>query len=289
MALSTKLRVHNDLAREALAEFLGTFILLSFGDGSVAQMLLSQGELGSALSIHLSWGLGVMMGVFVAGGVSGAHLNPAVTGAMACLGRLPWRKAPVYMLAQYLGAFIAAACVYLVYYDALAHYDGGVRDLSSAGIFATYPQTYVTSWNCFGDQIFGTALLLIGILAITDPDNMAPSKAMTALCVGLLVVAIGMTFGLNCGYAINPARDLGPRIFTAIGGWGLEPFNVRNYNYFWIPVVATHLGAIIGSLVYQLCVGFHWPRQASDAQMNVRGGPVSQVQYDGPYESQAKL
>ncbi|KAH3836223.1 aquaporin-10-like [Dreissena polymorpha] len=288
---SERFRINNSLAREALAEFLGTFVMLSFGDGSVAQKVLSQGDLGSALSIHWSWGIGVIMGVFVAGGVSGAHLNPSITLTLAFLGRFPWRKVLVYWLAQYVGAFAAAACVYLVYYDALNNYDSGHRavsgDLATAGLWATYPQTYVSSWNCLGDQVWGTAMLMLCILAISDPHNAQPSKAVSAISVGLLVVVIGMTFGLNCGYAINPARDLGPRIFSLIGGWGTETFSYRDYNYFWIPVIGPHIGALLGAAVYQLCVGLHWPREEAqeappDTDPHVQG-------HVGPYMSSNKL
>lgn len=289
-----KLQLKNSLARECLAEFLGTFILLVFGDGSVAQKVLSNGELGSALSIHWSWGIGVMLGIYVAGGVSGAHINPAVTVAQACLGRCPWKKVAPYMLSQYVGAFVASACVYLVYYDALDNFDDGKRQVDgtfgTAGIWATYPQAYVSTWNCLGDQILGTALLLISILAITDPRNMQPTKGVTAISIGLSVVVIGMTFGLNCGYAINPARDLGPRIFTAIGGWGTDPFTYRDHNYFWVPVVGPHLGAVIGAYIYQLCVGFHWPTEEE-----VTESPPLTVDkhepsgYDGPYIANTRI
>lgn len=291
--ISEKLQIKNSLARECLAEFLGTFILLVFGDGSVAQKVLSKGELGSALSIHWSWGIGVMLGIYVAGGVSGAHLNPAVTVAQAFLGRISWKKVVPYMLSQYVGAFVASACVFLVYHDALNNFDGGNRqvdgNLGTAGIWSTYPQVYVSTWNCFGDQIFGTALLLICILAVTDPRNMQPTKGVTALSIGLVVVVIGMTFGLNCGYAINPARDLGPRIFTSIAGWGSNPFTYRDHNYFWVPVLGPHLGGVIGAYIYQLCVGFHWPIE--DQVSNPV--PVNQKPeapgYDGPYNPNTHL
>ncbi|KAL4227207.1 hypothetical protein ACF0H5_012653 [Mactra antiquata] len=289
----SKLRLKNQLARECLAEFLGTFILLTFGTASVAQKVLSDGDNGSALSIHWSWGIGVTLGIYVAGGVSGAHLNPAVTIALACLGKCPWKKTPVYMLAQYLGAFIASACVYLVYIDALKHHDNGVRVIDgvtgTAGIWSTYPTSYVSTWNCFGDQIFSTAILLLCILAITDTNNMQPTKGVLAISVGLLVVAIGMTFGHNCGYAINPARDLGPRLFTSVAGWGKAPFSYRDYNYFWVPVVGPHLGGILGALVYQLCVGMHWPEDEKIISVQ-NMGEKSKLEYDGPYsESNTQL
>ncbi|XP_064607775.1 aquaporin-9-like [Liolophura sinensis] len=266
------LRIHSPLAREALAEFISTFILIMFGDGSVAQTVLSNGDLGTQLSINWSWGLGVAMGVYLAGGVSGAHMNPSVSFTLALLGKFSWKKLPVYIVAQFLGAFMAAAVLFGVYWDALNNFDGGVRQttgpFATAGIFATYPQPYVTTASCFGDQVVGTAILLVCILAITDPKNMEPHKGIIPLLIGLVVFVIGMTFGLNCGYGINPARDLAPRTFTALAGWGAEPFSFRNYNYFWVPVVGPLIGAPVGAFLYQFMVGFHWPLDKAEEGFN---------------------
>lgn len=263
-SISQKLRINNNLFREVLAEFLGTFILIVFGDGSVAQFKLSKGTAGSPMSVYWSWGVGVMMGIYVAGGVSGGHINPSVTVAQACLGRCPWVKVPAYIVAQYCGSFIASVFVYLIYFDAINNFDQGTRhvdgSLGTAGIFSTYPQPFLSVYNGLGDQVFGTAILLICVLAITDENNMKPTKGLIPISIGFVVFVIGMTYGFNCGYAINPARDLAPRIFTAIAGWGDTPFNYKEYKWFWIPVLGPHLGAIIGAFIYQLCVGLHWPR-----------------------------
>ncbi|XP_041366159.1 aquaporin-10-like [Gigantopelta aegis] len=251
------------LVRDFLAEALGTFILLVFGQGSVAQFVLSGGQSGSMMSIHWSWGIGVMMGVYVAGGISGGHLNPAVTIAQAFLGRLYWIKVPVYIIAQYVGSFLGSLCVYLVYTDALNAFDGGVRTVDpptgTAGIWCTFPRPEVSTWNCFGDQVFSTGILLICIMAITDKKNMAPASGLAPISIGFVVFVIGMTFGHNCGYAINPARDLAPRIFTLMAGWGTGVFSYRNFNYFWVPVMGPHIGAILGCFIYKFCVGYHWP------------------------------
>ncbi|KAK7116040.1 aquaporin-10-like [Littorina saxatilis] len=249
--------------RAFLAELLGTFILMIFGIGSVAQAVLSKETAGSHMSIHWSWGFGVALGVYASVGVSGGHINPAVSVAMATLGRLPWRKVPIYALGQYLGSFLAAVVVFLVYMDALHHYDGGVRQVTgvnaTAGIWSTYPQPYVSTWTGLGDQIFGTAILLVCVMALTDSRHFGPGSALTPFCVGGVVVVIGMTFGLNCGYALNPARDLAPRAFTALAGWGSAPFSFRNYNWFWVPIVGPHIGALLGAHLYQIFVGLHWP------------------------------
>jgi MIP family channel proteins len=248
--------------REGAAEFLGTFLILVFGTASVAQKVLSGGELGSALSIHLSWGLGVTFGIYASAGVSGAHLNPAVTLAFAALRGFPWRKVPAYVLAQTLGASTGAAVTFVTYREALSAFDGGVRQVvgekATAGIFATYPQPFLSALpGGFVDQVVGTALLLLVIFALGDRRNAGPASGGPVL-VGALVLAIGMTFGMNAGYAINPARDLGPRVFTALAGWGGEVFTAGGH-WWWVPIVAPCLGAVLGGFVYDRLVGRHHP------------------------------
>ncbi|CAH1797305.1 unnamed protein product [Owenia fusiformis] len=282
--IKDRIRIKNQLGRETLAEFIGTFILLLIGDGSVAQSVLSRNASGAYLSVNLAWGLAVTMGVFFAGGVSGGHINPAVSLTNCILGRLPWFKLLPYMLAQYLGAFTAAAVVFAVYNDALNNFDGGVRITgyganATAGIFSTFPKEYVSTWTGLGDQIVGTALLVGCIQAITDKNNFSPSdRGIKAISIGFVVLAIGLSLGHNCGYAINPARDLGPRILTSIAGWGVSPFSFRNYNWFWVPIVGPHIGAILGAWMYLLFSGIHsendsWQSDSSDLQLDAIKGP----------------
>ena len=251
--------------REAAAEFLGTFVLISFGTGVVAQKVLSGGADGSALGIHLAWGLAVMMGIYASAGVSGAHLNPAVSLALAARRGFPWGKLPAYVAAQVAGAFSGAALTYLTYREAFDHFDSGVRAVSgataTAGIFATYPQPYLSLGGGFLDQVVGTALLMLGIFAISDRRNAGPVAGGPVL-VGGLVAVIGMSFGTNAGYAINPARDLGPRLFTALAGWGGEVFRAGD-GWWWVPIVAPCLGALVGGFVYDLLITRHHPRAAA--------------------------
>jgi len=244
--------------RELMAEFLGTFVLITFGCGSVAQVLLSDHKNGEYLSINIGWGLGVVFGMYVAAGVSGAHLNPAVTLALAVRRRFPWRKLLPFCAAQVVGAFVAAGVVYLTYLDALQHFDGGVRQVlgehGTAGIFATYPQTFLTPViGGLVDQIVGTALLMLCVFALTDQQNCAPVAYVAPILVGATVLAIGIAFGLNAGYAINPARDLGPRLFTFIAGWGSDVFRAGNY-WWWIPIVGPLIGGVLGGCLYDLCI-----------------------------------
>ena len=256
-----------EYVREMLAEFLGTVILIVFGVGVVAQVILSRDTAGTYLSINLAWGLAVTMGCYVAGGVSGAHLNPAVTLALAVHRGFPWSKVGGYIGAQMAGAFVASAVVYLTYMDALTVFDGGVRQVTgaqgTAGIFATYPQAFIAPFPAgFIDQFVGTGLLMLVVLAISDARNAPPAAGMGPLIVGLLVVLIGMTFGYNAGYAINPARDLGPRLFTAVAGWGADVFRAAN-GWWWVPVVAPPLGAIAAGWIYDGLIGHRFPKGLS--------------------------
>jgi aquaporin-9 len=249
--------------REFLAEFLGTFILVLFGTGSIAQSVLSLNNKGDFFAINWGWFIGILLGVLVSGGVSGGHLNPAVSVAVATLGKFPWWKVPHYLAAQYLGAFTASTVVFLVYWDALVWYEhdrGAYRTTpDTAGIFATYPGRHLSWAGGMGDQFLGTAMLLLCVCAITDKKNMNVGKQLVPLYMGFTVLGIGICFGFNCGYAINPARDLAPRLFTAISGWGPEVFSYG--SHWWIvPVVASHLGAIAGAWMYYLCVEMNWPR-----------------------------
>jgi MIP family channel proteins len=247
--------------REAAAEFLGTLVLIAFGSGVVAEVVLSGGAGGSPLSIHLAWGIAVTMGIYVSAGVSGAHLNPAVTLALCVLRGFPWRKLPAFVAAQVAGAFAGAALTFVTYREAFTHFDGGVRQVTgaqaTAGIFSTYPQPFLSLGGGFVDQLVGTALLMLGIFAISDRKNAGPAAGGPVI-VGVLVAAIGMSFGLNAGYAINPARDFGPRLFTSLAGWGGEVFRAGN-GWWWVPIVAPCIGGVLGGFVYDLFITRHHP------------------------------
>jgi len=247
-------------AREAAAEFLGTFVLIVFGTAVVAQVVLSKGANGGYLSINLAWGLAVTMAVYASAGVSGAHLNPAVTVALAVHRGFPWAKVLPYSLAQLAGAFCGAALTFITYREAFASFDGGARKVAgaqgTAGIFATYPQPYLSTFGGLVDQIVGTALLLLIILGLGDSKNFAPEPKNGPVIVGLAVMLIGMSFGMNAGYAINPARDLGPRLFTLVGGWGSEVFTAGN-GWWWVPIVGPLVGGVLGGYVYDLLITKH--------------------------------
>ena len=247
---------------EALAEFFGTMVLILFGDGCVATFALftKLGPNGAATPfantwpvIIFGWGFAVMLGIYVSGAISGAHLNPAVTLGLAVTKRFQWNKVPAYMLAQLLGAFVAAAILYFVYQGALNANAGNDFAANVGGVFYTSPKAFVGTFGAFGDEFIGTALLVGLILAIVDGRNQPVQANLNPLIIGLLIVAIGASFGLNTGYAINPARDFGPRLWVAIvtGGASLS----QNNFYFWIPIVAPLAGGVVGGLIYDYTIG----------------------------------
>ncbi|PWI10565.1 aquaporin [Streptomyces sp. NWU339] len=261
------------LAGEMIAEFLGTFVLILLGAGSVAVAVVGlpgsgreTAAFGPANWIIISWGWGlaVVFGIYVAGGVSGAHINPAVTLGFAVRRDFPWRKVLPYWLAQVAGAFVGAALVYASYRWAIdaANAKAGIpRDdsLATFSIFATFPAEYFGNswWGPLLDQIIGTGILLLLICALIDTRNLAPGSNLGPFLIGLIVVGIGFTFGTNAGYAINPARDFGPRLFTYFEGWGsiALPGTYQWFSgYWWIPIVGPLIGGVIGTVVYDLLI-----------------------------------
>lgn len=243
----------DNLRGELIAEFLGTLVLIALGDGVVAMVVLfgtgAPGEVvkGGYTNITLGWGLAVLMGICVAGKVSGAHLNPAVTLALAVTRGFPWRKVGPYTLAQMAGAFAGAALVYVNYRPAILSFDAELSKQATAGIFTTFP-AFPDAWaNNLFDQIVGTAFLVGLIWAITDARNAVIAPAWQPLAIGLVVVAIGISWGGMHGYAINPARDLGPRLFTLVAGFQDTGFGD---GVFIVPLVGPLLGGLLGAYVY---------------------------------------
>ncbi|HYY05410.1 MAG TPA: MIP family channel protein [Candidatus Limnocylindria bacterium] len=262
-------------AGELVSECLGTFILICFGDGVVAMAVAALNQSGRGtqifqasgdwLLIGWGWGFAVTFAVYVAGGVSGAHINPAVTLAFAARRGFPWRKVPSYIAAQVLGAFLGALLVYIVYKAAIDSYEsanhitrGQANSVPTYSIFATFPAKYFGTWlGPFIDQIVGTAFLVGFVFAVVDEFNQPVRSNLAPVAIGFIVVAVGVSFGANAGYAINPARDFGPRLFAAIAGWGkiALPGDYGNVNtYFWIPIVGPFLGGLIGAFTYDFAI-----------------------------------
>nr|XP_020140967.1 aquaporin-10 isoform X3 [Microcebus murinus] len=228
-AVRGQLRIRSLLARQCLAEFLSVFVLMQLlTQGAVAQAVTSGETKGNFFTMFLAGSLAVTVAIYVGGNVSGAHLNPAFSLAMCLLGRLPWTKLPIYSFMQLLSSFCASGATYILYYDALQNYTGGNLTVTgpkeTASIFATYPAPYLSLNNGFLDQVLGTGILIVGLLAILDRQNKGVPAGLEPVVVGLLVLVIGLSMGANCGAPINPARDLGPRLFTYVAGWGPEVF-----------------------------------------------------------------
>ncbi|MED1469730.1 MIP/aquaporin family protein [Bacillus salipaludis] len=227
-----------------IGELVGTMILIVLGAGIGAGSSLKKSYSNNAgwIVITIAWGLAVTMGVFAVGSVSGAHLNPAVTIALALNGDFPWSNVPGYILAQMIGAIMGAVLVYLHY---LPHWKETDDPGTKLGVFATSPAIPHTFSNLFS-EIFGTFVLVLGLLFIGANKF---TEGLNPLAVGLLIVVIGMSLGGTTGYAINPARDLGPRIahfLLPIPGKGSS-----NWGYSWIPVVGPLLGGSLGAVFYK--------------------------------------
>jgi glycerol uptake facilitator protein len=272
------------LGGELMAEFLGCVVLISFGDGVVAMAVAALPGSGRAqtpttiflaagdwLLITWGWALAVTMAVYVAGGVSGAHINPAVTLAFAVRRKFSWSKVAPYWGAQVFGCFVGAALVFLVYHNAIDAFNLAAHTPKSSGqalatysIFATFPAPYfhgMLIWPLI-DQIVGTMFLVLFVVAIIDARNTAVGSNLAPFIIGLAVAAIGMSFGANAGYAINPARDFGPRLFAFFAGWGKVAlpgtFHSGTFHfsvYFWVPIIGPLVGGVIGVLIYDLFIG----------------------------------
>ncbi len=238
---------HEHLLGECLGEFLGTMVLILFGSGVVAMAMLFGDAKGGWTNINFAWGLGVVMGIYVAGRVSGAHLNPAVTVAFAVFRGFPWRKVRPYSLAQCAGAFTGAALVFLNYRVAFLKVDPLLE--KTAGVFATFPAFPDSPMTGLFDQVLGTALLLLLIFAIVDERNI-PSTDHWPVVIGLVVVGIGMSFGALHGYAINPARDFGPRCLTVLAGFKNNGLTDGS-GVFWVPIVGPLIGGVLGAGLYE--------------------------------------
>jgi glycerol uptake facilitator protein len=248
---------------ELVAEFFGTMILILFGTAVVAQVVTSKGTLGDHDSIAWAWGLGVTFGVYTAARISGAHLNPAVSVALAAFSDFSWRKVLPFALAQTLGAFVAALLVRAVYSDAIAAIDPK-HTIATQGIFSTLPgngSLDISTGTALLDQILGTAILLFLIMAVTDTRNDAPVAWIAPVVVGLIVVAIGMAWGTNAGYAINPARDFGPRLASYLTGYGTAFQDQNGSLYFWVPIVGPLVGGLLGAGAYKGAIARFMPAE----------------------------
>jgi glycerol uptake facilitator protein len=276
------------LSRELLgaliSEAIAVLIIIAFGDSVACMYVLYDPSpyLNAYWGVCMSWGLAVTLAIYVTGSVSGTHANPAVTLALALFRGFSWKRVLPYWAAQLVGGFLGAVIVYLLFGPVIDHFnlahhlsraDGG-----AAGVFFTHPGLAITPMHAFSDEVVLTAFLLFGIFAITEQFNeMAPQANVGALMIGFLVAILGSSMGYLEAWAMNPARDLGPRLFAYFAGWGSSALPSPD-NYWWIPVVAPLIGGVIGGGAYQLLIHPFLPARVralqaerTDSQHNLRG------------------
>jgi glycerol uptake facilitator protein len=247
----------NTLLGECIAEFIGTGLLIFFGVGCVAALVLAGANFGQ-WEISITWGLGVAIAIYVTGGISGAHLNPAVTLALMTFAGFDKRKVVPYIIAQIAGAFCFAALVYFLYGSLFTQWEvthnvvrGSVESLGTAGIFSTYPNPLLNNMQAFAVELVITAVLMLGIMALGDNNNGAPKGFAAALLIGILIAVIGASLGPLTGFAMNPARDFGPKLFAFFAGWGdVALTGGRDNPYFWVPILGPIVGAQLGTALY---------------------------------------
>lgn len=238
------------LKNECIAECIGTFLFVVIGIGSVAGLVIAGAQYGQ-WEISIIWGLGVAVAVYVTAGVSGAHLNPSVTIALAVFGSFPKYKIVPFIISQFLGAFLAAAVAYLLYHNLFT-----VKDMSNAGVFTTFPHAKISLLQAFMTEFFVTAVLLVAIFALSDDKNGIPRGSLAPLLVGVVVAVIGASFGPLTGFSMNAARDFGPRLFGFLAGWGDDMMTGgKTIPYCLIPLTAPILGGLAGSFVYKFFIG----------------------------------
>jgi glycerol uptake facilitator protein len=275
--------MNRQLLGELISEAVAIFIIIAFGDSVACMYVLYDPSpyVNAYWGVCISWGLGVTIAIYVTGSVSGTHANPAVTLALAIFRGFPMKKVVPYWAAQIVGAFIGAMVVYVLFQPVIDHYnqlhnftrgDGG-----AAGVFFTHPGLAITPMHALTDEIILTAFLLLGIFAITEQYNeMAPGANSSALMIGLLVAVIGASMGYLEAWALNPARDFGPRLFAYFAGWGSSAFPSPGY-YWWIPIAGPLLGGVIGAGSYQLLIHPFLPARmrAMEAARGAEAGRAS--------------
>ena len=254
------------LSSQCIAEFFGTALLIFFGTGCVAALKVAGASFG-LWEISIIWGIGVSMAIYLTAGVSGAHLSPAVSIALSVFGGFEKRKLPFYILAQVAGAFCGAALVYTLYSSLFFDYEqahamvrGSQESLELASVFSTYPHAALSTGQAFLVEMIITAILMAVIMALTDDNNGLPRGPMAPLLIGLLIAVIGSAMGPLTGFAMNPARDLGPKLMTFMAGWGeVALTGGRDIPYFLIPVFAPITGACLGAALYRLLIARNLP------------------------------
>ncbi|WP_287786823.1 MIP/aquaporin family protein [Acidiphilium sp.] len=263
---------------ELISEAVAIFIIIAFGDSIAAMYILYDPSpyVNSYWGVCMGWGMAVTLAIYATGSISGTHANPAVTLALALFRGFSWKKVVPYWIAQVVGAFLGAVIVYVLFAPVIHHYNtvhNLARNASTAtsGVFFTHPGLAITPLHALSDQIILTAFLIFGIFAITEQYNeMAPGANFGAVMIGLLVAIIGACMGYLEAWAINPARDFGPRLFAFFAGWGHQAFP-SPHNYWWVPIVGPLIGGVIGGGAYQLLIHPYLPARVRALEAERRG------------------
>ena len=250
---------------ECLAEFIGTGLLIFFGVGCVAALVLTGAEFGQ-WEVSIVWGFGVAIAIYCTAGVSGAHINPAVTIALAAFHGFDKQKVLPYIVAQMTGAFCSAALVYGLYSNLFIDYEiahnfvrSSEEALATAGIFSTYPHASLSFFGAITVEFVITAVLMFGILALGDENNGAARGPMNPLLIGVLIAVIGGSLGPLTGFAMNPARDFGPKLFAYLAGWEQALTGAKDIPYFIVPIVGPIAGACFGGWLYPKAIAAYLP------------------------------
>lgn len=273
----------NGLPKWVIGEFFGTFLLVFFGCGSVCAAVLTGAQVG-VFQVAIVWGLGIATAIYLTGALSGAHLNPAVTLSMAVWSRFPWPRVLPYFLAQMAGAFAGAAVLYLMFGDALRAYEldhGIVRGMpgseATAMVFGEFfpnpggkPLTEavrarMSAPAAFVAEVIGTAILLLVIFCVTDERNRSRPQMLTAVTIGLTVTLLISLLGPLTMACFNPARDLAPRLFSSLAGWGTLPFQVNGLGWLTVFVMAPVVGGLLGGGVYRTFFHAHYGDSGVDS------------------------
>ncbi|OWH12392.1 aquaporin [Escherichia coli] len=271
MADKEKLRkegvtMNDSLKAQCVAEFLGTGLFLFFGIGCLCALKVAGASLG-LWEICIIWGLGISLAVYLTAGISGAHLNPAVTIALWLFASFPARKVLPFCVAQLAGAFGGAVLAYSLYSSLFIDFEsahnivrGSAESLQLASIFSTYPAAAINVWQAALVEVVITSMLMGLIMALTDDGNGVPKGPLAPLLIGILVAVIGASTGPLTGFAMNPARDFGPKIFTWFAGWGeIAMTGGRNIPYFIVPIIAPIIGACVGAAIYRYLIAKNLP------------------------------
>jgi len=256
----TGLAKFRSMIREPAAEFLGTMLLVLFGLGVNCQATLSTSTAvssspkGDPASAYLAWGVGLACGVWVSAGISGGHINPAVTLTQVVFRGFPLWKFPIYVLAQVSGAFFGALIVYGNYSRAIHLFEGGELTVpGTAGLFGTYPLEYMSNVDSFFSEFLATAIFLLILFAVTDKRNCPPPAGLLPIVIFFIFLGVPAAFGMQTSFAMNPARDFGPRLMTAIF-YGRKVWSFRNQYWIWTPILGTFTGALAGAGIYDLLI-----------------------------------